>query len=89
MANIVAAAALDVEELAADEEELPEAAVAVAALELELVVAAAAVKFAGSRWPQFAFSLVSQTFWAAATFSPALMQFWKICSQMKYGMVSW
>lgn len=90
MANIVAAAALDDEEAAADEE-LPEAAVAVAALELELelVVAAEAVKFAGSRCPQFAFSFVLQTFWAAASFSPALMQFWKICSQMKYGMVSW
>ena len=64
MASIVAAAPLDVDEGAADEEELPEeAAVAEGALELELeLVAAAAVKFVGSRCPQFDSSFALQTF---------------------------
>lgn len=73
IANIVAAAALEVELEAADEEAL-EAAVALAALELELEVTAVAVKLSGSKCPQFAFSLALQTFWAAWSFSPALMQ---------------
>jgi hypothetical protein len=77
IANIVAAAALEVEVDAAEEELPEEAAVAEGALELELelVVVGAAVKFAGSRCPQFAFSLVLQTLCAAASFSPALIQF--------------
>jgi hypothetical protein len=75
IANIVAAAALEVEVDAAEEELAEEAAVAEGALELELELVGAAVKFAGSRCPQFAFSLVLQTFCAAASFSPALIQF--------------
>ena len=74
IANIVAAAALELEEEAADEEAL-EAAVAVAAVELELeLVTVAAVKLSGFKCPQFAFSFALPTAWAAWSFSPALMQ---------------
>jgi hypothetical protein len=87
IAIIVAAAALELEEDAAVEEVLAAVAEALAELELELVVTA--VKSVRLRCPQFAASFCLQTFWAAASFWPAVIQLEKICSQMKVGMVPW
>jgi len=69
----VAAAAAEVEVLDPVLEPVVEAAVAVADA-LEEVLVTAAVKLSGSRVPQFLSRAVVQTFWAAASFSPALMQ---------------
>jgi hypothetical protein len=74
MAIIVAAAALEVEVDAAEEVPLPAVAVAVGEVELELVVVRTAVKFAGLRCPQFCCSFSLQTFWAAWSFWPAVIQ---------------
>jgi hypothetical protein len=75
-ASIVAAAALDDEEDGAVEPVLV-AAVAVGVAEAEelLVDEAAAVKLVVLRVPQLLSRFVVQTFWAAASFSPATIQF--------------
>lgn len=80
IAIMVAAAALDVEvddavaELPLAAAELPLEAVGVAVAELELVVAAAAVKFVAESFAQFLALFCVQTFWAARSFSPAVIQ---------------
>lgn len=74
IASIVAAAALEDEEDAAEEEPLAAVAVGLAVVELELVVVAPWVKFSGLRCPQLFASFSLQTAWAAWSFSPAVIQ---------------